>query len=215
MYYCLTDSYSDAVNLINEFLEVGIDAGLMKDGVSIHITPDQLPLATEIAIKSHVLLKSTKLKDLFIDFEPTNHINRKEGYPPSVYLWEIPSWVDIALEEYFIKHNQKVTIQIGDLTKELSLDPDFSLIIGDLLNACYQLIIGKEEVEISFPESTFLLKFGASGDSLFGTDYPIQVEWLEYGYSVREHKFTVSKIQVVNEIQLFCDTLLFLINNAG
>ncbi|MFM7372897.1 MAG: hypothetical protein ACKO2Z_34965 [Sphaerospermopsis kisseleviana] len=127
-------------------------------------------------------------------------VNVEYCLPPEDPKGEL-SHLEMGLRLFCFRNNQKVLIKLGKKRKEIFLDPDIILVLEELPEKIYQLLIG-QNIELDFPESGFAISF-KSLDT-----WKINCIWQEYGYSHETHKFTLERVQVLYVFRRFLRDLV-------
>jgi len=92
-------------------------------------------------------------------------------------------------------------LEIGNIKKELFLDPDIILILHELPEKYYHLLIG-QKIELSFPESGITMYLEPIDI------WTINCIWQEYGDSHTQKDFVLQRSQVLAVIQSFLDKII-------
>ncbi|HLO87612.1 MAG TPA: hypothetical protein VK203_21760 [Nostocaceae cyanobacterium] len=120
--------------------------------------------------------------------------------PPEDPLGEL-SHLEMGLRLFCFENNRKVLLKLGNKRKEIFLDPDIILILDELPEKIYQLLIG-QNIELDFTESAFSISFEVVDI------WKINCIWKEYGYSYETNNFILDRVQVLYTLKDFLNGIV-------
>ncbi len=146
----------------------------------------------------------TKTAKFNLKFSQGQKIIRENWFsPPENPLGEL-SHLEMGLRRFCFERNRKLFLEIGNIRKELFLDPDIILILDELPEKYYHLLIGRK-IDLSFPESGITIYLEPMDI------WTINCIFQEYGDSNTHKNFVLQRSQVLAVIQFF---LYQIINEA-
>ncbi len=110
--------------------------------------------------------------------------------PPEDPLGELSNF-SMAIRRFCFECNYQVSIQIGDVKKNVFFDPDICVLLENNIPEKILALSQGKEIEIIFMESCNLII------NLKPTDNIINCTLQDFGYSSKQQKFVLDKNQVL------------------